>query len=307
VLYLTTPPHFRLTTTVRSHGWYDLPPFEFDPAGPRLHTAMADGERAIDVVIEQADEGRLAVRCRPADRAACRRVAQAVSEMLRLGEDLSDFYALTDGQPGLDWARRQGGGRLLRAPTAFEDAVKMLLTTNCSWALTRVMTERLVGELGPRAPSGRRAFPTPAALAGRQEGWYREVVRAGYRSRYLVELAERVASGSVDLEAPRRRLQDRPSAASPSHDGQGGAGWREELLALPGIGPYAADNLLRLYGVYDRLGIDSWCRAQLRPLLPRARNLDRAAERRYARFGRFAGLAMWVELTRRWHDPESVG
>ncbi|HEX2568002.1 MAG TPA: Fe-S cluster assembly protein HesB [Polyangia bacterium] len=301
VLFLKTPPHFRLATTIRSHGWYDLAPFEFDPAGPRLHTALTDGERAIDVVIEQADEGRLAVRCRPADRAACRLVAQAVSEMLRLSEDLSDFYTLTDGQPGLDWARRHGGGRLLRAPTAFEDTVKMLLTTNCSWALTRVMTERLVGELGPRAPSGRRAFPTPATLAARQESWYREVVRAGYRSRYLVELAERVASGSVDLEPPRRHLQT--PAASPPH-GPSGTAWREALLALPGIGPYAADNLLRLYGVYDRLGIDSWCRAQLRPLLPRARNLDRAAERRYARFGRFAGLAMWVELTRRWHEPE---
>ena len=35
-------------------------------------------------------------------------------------------------------------------------------------------------------------------------------------------------------------------------------------------------------------------------------DVDRAAERRYARFGRYAGLAMWVELTRRWHEPDGA-
>ncbi len=59
--------------------------------------------------------------------------------MLRLDEDLAPLYALTDGDARLAYARAHGVGRLLRAPTAYEDVIKMLLTTNCTWSLTRIM------------------------------------------------------------------------------------------------------------------------------------------------------------------------
>lgn len=290
--HLPVPAHFDLVTTARSHGWYDLPPFAWDEDKAALSTAIDDGERAVDVVVRAAPGG-VAVRFdpAPATAAARARLVAQVRAMLRLDEDLAPFYAVTDGVPGFEWVRRRGAGRLLRAPTAFEDATKMLLTTNCSWALTRAMTTRLVESLGVAAPSGRRAFPSAARMAERPAEWYRDVVRAGYRSRYLAELSARVADGSVDLESPRREAGD-------------GAALRERLLGLPGVGPYAADNLLRLYGAYERLGLDSWCRAELTKLMPRARDIDAAAERRYARFGRYAGLAMWVELTRRWHADE---
>ena len=56
---------------------------------------------------------------------------------------------------------------MLRAPALFEDAVKMLLTTNCSWAATRGMVVRLVALAGPRRGlsgrgSDRAAFPGDA-------------------------------------------------------------------------------------------------------------------------------------------------
>ena len=73
-------------------------------------------------------------------------------------------------------------------------------------------------------------------------------------------------------------------------------------MALPGIGPYAADNLLRLLGHYRYLGLDSWCRGKLKKLYPRIRDVDAFAHRRYQPFGAFAGLAMWLDLTRDWHD-----
>ena len=38
--------------------------------------------------------------------------------------------------------------------------------------------------------------------------------------------------------------------------------WRR-LLALHGFGPYAAGQAMRLCGHYDRLALDSWCRARL--------------------------------------------
>jgi 3-methyladenine DNA glycosylase/8-oxoguanine DNA glycosylase len=47
----------------------------------------------------------------------------AVAHMFRLDEDLSGFYALVAADKELDWSS-VGAGRMLRAPTVFEDVVK---------------------------------------------------------------------------------------------------------------------------------------------------------------------------------------
>ena len=72
-----------------------------------------------------------------------------------------------------------------------------------------------------------------------------------------------------------------------------------------GIGPYAADNLMRLLGHNNRLGLDSWCRARYRKLYPRTPKdgLDAAIARRYGTHSPYSGLAMWLDLTRTWHEP----
>ena len=54
------------------------------------------------------------------------------------------FHALA-GAHALRRALRLGGGRMLRAPAVFEDAVIMLLTTNCSWEAARL---RHIGRAG---------------------------------------------------------------------------------------------------------------------------------------------------------------
>ena len=54
--------------------------------------------------------------------------------------------------------------------------------------------------IGVTAPGGGRTFPAPEAMAGVDEGFYREVVRAGYRGPYLKQLATDVAEGTIDLE-----------------------------------------------------------------------------------------------------------
>ena len=47
----------------------------------------------------------------------------SVSHMFRLDEDLSAFYALVAADGELSWCAL-GAGRMLRAPTVFEDVVK---------------------------------------------------------------------------------------------------------------------------------------------------------------------------------------
>ena len=97
------------------------------------------------------------------------------------------------------------------------------------------MTNALVEHLGAAGSHG-RAFPTSAAMAEAPEAFYREVASAGYRGAYLRSLAAEVAEGRVDLEAlaADRELPDEEV--------------ERRLLALPGIGPYAAAHTMMLLG-----------------------------------------------------------
>jgi 3-methyladenine DNA glycosylase/8-oxoguanine DNA glycosylase len=178
---------------------------------------------------------------------------------------------------------------MLRAPTVFEDVVKTICTTNTAWSGTRKMTAALVQNLGAAAPGGRRAFPSPEAMAGASEDFYRDIVRAGYRGPYLRQLATDVAERRIDLE----RLND---PAIPDEEAAA------VLLALPGVGPYAAAHvMLTSRGRYSRLVLDSWTRPTYQRLSGARRALaDATIERRFKRYGSWAGLAFWLFLTRGW-------
>jgi N-glycosylase/DNA lyase len=179
----------------------------------------------------------------------------------------------------------------------WEDLVKLVLTTNCSWALTTRMTTELVERYGAPALDGSRSFPTPERLARVREGTLREKVRVGYRAPMLVALARSVARGAVD-------------PAAWESDPREPAELKKEILALPGAGPYVAENLLRFLGRPDGLGLDSWVRAKYARVYHDGRKIkDRTIARRYAPFGRWAGTAIWCDLTRDWFssdDPAAV-
>lgn len=50
-------------------------------------------------------------------------LTKTVAHMFRLDEDLSRFYTLVGEEGDLSWCAA-GAGRMLRAPTVFEDVVK---------------------------------------------------------------------------------------------------------------------------------------------------------------------------------------
>jgi len=267
--------------TITSHGVADLPPNDIDLDAGTLTTTLALPRGAATLRVSAARKGF--ARVEGTGQAAAAR--KAVRHMLRLDADLSAFYAVAAADPDLSWAAA-GAGRLLRSPTVFEDVVKTVCTTNCAWSATVRMTTALVGHLGPEAPDGRRAFPTPAAMAEADETFYRDVVRAGYRGAYLRSLAESVAAGRLDLEAlDQPELSDDEVA--------------ERLLALPGCGPYAAAHMMLLLGRYSRLVLDSWTRPTYARLRGR-KAADGTIERRFRRYGDYAGLAFWLYLTRDW-------
>ena len=283
-----------LRRTLASHGVASLPPQVLDEEAWTLEATLPVGggaARTVRVSAGVAGHAAVAVLGGRAGAAERRTLLATVRQMLRLDDDLSGFYAVAAADPELAWAAA-GAGRMLRSPTVFEDVVKTICTTNCSWALTTKMVTAFVEHLGDPAPDGRRAFPSAAAMAAADETFYREVARSGYRAPYFRQLAASVASGEVDLEAlADPELSDDEAAA--------------RLLALPGIGPYgAAHVMLTSLGRYSRLVLDSWTRPTYARLNGR-RAKDSTIERRFRRYGEWAGLAFWLYLTRSWVKEET--
>jgi 3-methyladenine DNA glycosylase/8-oxoguanine DNA glycosylase len=279
---LSLPPNFSFDAVVRSHGWYDLPPFSYDPARGTLTTRVRAG-----IVAFRSRAGVLEAESPEIGRAALSRIACRV---FSLDLDLSSFGASLGGEPALARGLERGGGRMLRAPGLFEDAVKMLLTTNCSWEATRGMVTRLIALAGTETG----AFPEPEPIARIPPAKLRSRVRCGYRAEALSRFARRVASGKLDLSAWERWQ-------TPAEE------VREAILAEHGFGPYAAEGLLRILGRHEYLALDSWIRKKYRQLHPGpAKSVDGAIARRYARYGRYRGLALWLDMTRGWHEGEST-
>jgi N-glycosylase/DNA lyase len=209
-----------------------------------------------------------------------------VSRVLDLSADLSAFHALCRERAadGFGWIAERGAGRILRAPTLFEDAVKVLATTNCTWSLTKLMVVNLIARFGHGG-----AFPPAAFVAGLRAREV-EALKFGYRAPYLAAFAERVASGKLDLA----RWED---ASRPDSEVE------NEIRAEKGFGPYAADTLGRLLGRHVKLGLDAWSRKKVAEIRFRGRmGKDSRAERLYRPFGRHAGLAFWLDVTRDWHE-----
>ncbi len=287
-----TPSPFDFEATATEHGWVMLRPFEWQPAATelsRIHRLasghvvrlrLRDGERnpvqVIRIDVESAD---------PLTPAAETEIRQAVRRMLRLDEDLTDFYHLATRMNGWQLRLRPGGGRLLRCPTLFEDIVYTLCTTNIAWSGTIRMVHRLTAHLGEPFPevSDWRAFPTPAAIASAGAEFLRQETGLGYRSAYVWELAVAVVEGRLELA----RLEDPILPTETLHD---------ELHQLKGVGPYAAATLLMILGRYDYLAIDTELRAHVSKKYFDGQPASEAQIRSiYAPWGAWQYLAYWFD------------
>ena len=105
--------------TIVSHGVADLPPNRVDLAARVLETTLP--------VPRGARTARVTARGRKLwiETVAGRvvpQLTQTIAHMFRLDEDLSPFYELVRDDD-LSWCAT-GAGRMLRAPTVFEDVVK---------------------------------------------------------------------------------------------------------------------------------------------------------------------------------------
>ena len=291
-----------LKRAFRSHGLASLPPMHPEAADFLVATLPVRGfsPRTVRITGNGSGHGVASVVGQPPGQEEGERLFAEVRRLLRLDEDLSGFYALAAGDPELAWVTR-GAGRLMRGSTVFEEVVKTLCTTNCAWSATVRMVSALVEHLGEKAPDAPdtgplgRAFPTARAMAEVGEKFYREIVRAGYRGRYLISLSRSVLDGDLDLESLDADPRELPDDEL-----------ERRLLALPGVGPYAAAHVMMMLGRYSRLVLDSWTRPTYARLAGRDGVADQEIEARFSGYGAYKGLAFWLYLTRGWIEEEPL-
>jgi len=246
---IPVPPDFSFSETLSAHGWRRLLPFLWDEQTQTLE-CVQELATGVALLRLRADGGQVLVDVEGDGDGA--EVTRRVRRMLQLDLPLSDFHAYCLTRPELGHIVACRKGRMLRCPTLFEDALKVIATSNTTWAQTIAMTARLVehfGALLPQAPE-RHAFPTPARIASVPFDEFAAKARMGYRNAYVHTIATRVASNELDLEAWQ--------------DGSLTAGeLRKRLLSLPGIGPYGAACLMLYLGKPEHVNADSWARTLL--------------------------------------------
>lgn len=292
-IILAAPVPFDFTASAYSHGWAVLAPNAWDAKRQTIQRVeqLSSGEVVLLEIEEHADADSPAVEVivrhtRELSADEEKDITTNVSHMLRFDEDFSEFYALCAAR-GEPWARLiEGRGRLLRSPTLFEDVVKTICTTNIQWGGTKRMLAELVDSYGAPYPADitRRAFPRPEAIGTVPSETFAARVRMGYRAPYVHELATKVASGVLDLEALRQSDLPTPEL-------------KKELLRIKGVGSYAAATLLMLMGRYDELAVDTIFREFVsKKYFSGEYPAGSEAEQIYASWGRWKYLAYWFDI-----------
>jgi 3-methyladenine DNA glycosylase/8-oxoguanine DNA glycosylase len=291
---LVPPPAFDFRNTVYSHGWCSLRPFAVRQSPLRLERTLRLASDHTVACSATASGRRLTIVCEEKIRSAAARtrIAARFATMLHFDCDLSPFYRRIRRDTRHDWMARRKAGRFLRGETFFEDVVKTILTTNCSWSLTESMNGNLITACAGDPEADAHAFPTPEAIADTSERFLRERARLGYRAPFVLELSRRCARGDIDIESFRAST----ATAAELH---------KELRSIKGIGDYAAGNLLRMLGRFEHLALDSWCRSKYAEIHANGVSVpDADIERHYAEFEEWKGLVMWLDLTRHWYSDK---
>jgi 3-methyladenine DNA glycosylase/8-oxoguanine DNA glycosylase len=290
---IAVPTDYLLHRDYCSYGYFLLEPNLWHVPSQTMRRVLDLDEGAARIVVSQPGNGGR----RPARGTALRVVADRalskaeveqakalLTRMLRLDEPaevIREFHRLDPR-----W-KKSGRGRLMRSPTFFEDVIKTVTSCNVTWPSTVVMNRRLCEVVGRGG-----AFPTPRRIARTRASTLRARCRVGYRDARIIELARMFASGAVKPEW----FED-PSTPDD-------AIW-DALMDLPGIGPYAAANIMQLLGRYHRLPLDSESVRHGKTVLGLTGSDKAIMKRMHAHFepfGRHAFRSYWFEL---WEFYES--
>jgi 3-methyladenine DNA glycosylase/8-oxoguanine DNA glycosylase len=284
-LHLPAKPPFSFTHLLRSHGWVQLQPCTTDEDHCQMSylTQLKSG-KVVDLLIEEEQGGVMVNLDEQISPDEQQEIEEIISWMLELDFDLTDFYQIARSEPKLAHAEANARGRILRCATVFEDVVKTILTTNTTWGGTIRMVRGLVENYGTplTVQPQRKAFPSARRLAEADVETLRQKCKLGYRAPYVLELAQKQATGEIDLEALKSNALPTPELL-------------KQLLALKGVGDYAAANLLMLLGRYDYIPVDSWALMMVSKEWFDGQPIGRLeVEAAFEKWGEWKGLAYWL-------------
>ena len=230
-----------ISKTVTSHGWRILAPFGWDDALKVLSHKELINRQVVEWKVASVSNDLLSVDVSQGiESTIMDAVIKRVRRSLMVEWDPKDAVRVASHfNPGVSSYIAAGGGRFLRGSTFYEDFLKTICTINTTWANTKMMTERLVANIG----MGASPSPTQVLDAAEQ---LKPLVRLGYRSELLVDATNQLLSQGL--------LSEDGSAQ------QEVIGY-EDLIALRGIGPYAANHMAVLQSDYSTIPVDSEVRS----------------------------------------------
>ena len=165
-----------------------------------------------------------------------------------------------------DAARYAPGIRILRQEP-YEALCTFIISQNNNIKRIKGIVARLCESFGDELQEGVYTFPTAERLAGLTPDDLAPL-RAGFRNRYIIDSAKKVASHEVDLELCK--TADYEAA-------------RAELMKIIGVGVKVADCTL-LFGMHrvEAFPVDVWMKRAMEKLFPDMTAND---------FGEYAGIA----------------
>ena len=222
---------------------------------------------------------------------------ELASLCLSLDEDIRPIRKIARTDDQWKWIIDEKKGRFLRSPSLFEDCMKAIFTINTKWKRSVTMSEIATEKFGKKTGAmirGKvvRAFPTPGRFAKLSEDSLREILKCGFRAKFILSLVD------AALERPEIYIGD---------------GWRaltsgefcDEIGSVSGMGPMSVANVSRLYGKTISYHMDSWVIRRCAELWGLSGNqIEEYVRHRYGDFGQYGPAIFWFELTRYWHFSE---
>lgn len=163
-------------------------------------------------------------------------IKKLVSWCFDFGSDVSHFYDdICQKDPVLKAASAELYGAKLRTdPDVFESVLGVVMAQNVQFSRIYQMTRLLVEKFGDKAKFNGKlyyTFPEPERLAQAPLASIR-ACKVGYRDKYIKGIAQYVVTNKLNLNDLRQ--WDNIETI------------REELIKLPGVGPYTADLSLAI-------------------------------------------------------------
>lgn len=234
----------------QSFRWVEREDGGFDGvAFNRSVTVRLDGT---DLYIENADES---------DRELWHSYFDLGLDYGKIREEISAIHPIL-----ADAAKYAPGIRILRQEP-YEALCTFIISQNNNIKRIKGIVQRLCEQFGDRLPDGTYAFPDAEKMASLTADDLAPL-RAGFRNRYLVDAARKVADGDVDLEKCRSCDYDEA---------------QRELMQITGVGVKVADCAL-LFGLHriEAFPLDVWMKRAMATLFPGMTPGD---------FGQYAGIA----------------